>query len=226
MKFIQVEIRRALLSHFPTPSAFVLGVSGGRDSQVLLKSFPFVALPLGHSVRAVGVNHGLRKEADSELDLAEELAAQVGVPFSRVRVVVGTEGSPQAEARAARYEALRSEAAGARIVTAHHADDRAETVMIRLLRASGAGSLGVMPVVSGDVFRPLLTVSRQDIDSYAKRWKLKWADDPSNMDDHYTRVWIRNELLPMIRERFPDVDSKLNLVSDDMLRVVQKLKGG
>jgi tRNA(Ile)-lysidine synthase len=71
----------------------------------------------------------------------------------------------------------------------------------------------------------MLRVSRSDIDSYAARWKLKWADDQSNMDDHYPRVRIRQTILPAIREKFPDVDSKLNLIADDMLRVVNRLKG-
>jgi len=227
LKQVNVEIRKALLSHFPNGWSFVLGVSGGRDSQVLLKSFPFVAREYGHRVISVGINHGLRPEADSELDLAEELAGQVGTPFRRIRVEVPKEGSPQAAARDARYAALREVAReiDGHIVTAHHSDDRAETVLIRLLRASGAGSLAVMPPTSGDVFRPMLRVSRSDIDSYAARWKLKWADDPSNMDDHYTRVWIRQTILPAIREKFPDVDSKLNLIADDMLRVVSQLKG-
>lgn len=228
MRLVNTEIKRSLAKHFPTPASFILAVSGGRDSQVLLKSFPFIARQMGHTMEAVGVDHGLRPEAGEELDLAEDLAKQVGIPFRRVRVVVSGEGSPQAAARDARYEALRDVAkmVGARrIVTAHHADDRAETVLIRMLRASGAGSLAVLPAVSADIYRPMLKLTRQDITAYAEKWNLRWADEPSNMDEHYTRVWIRNQVLPMMRERFPDIDSKLNLIADDMLRVVSQLKG-
>lgn len=217
---IQEELKR-----FGSPSKFLLGVSGGLDSQALLSAFPHVAKKFGHTCIAVGVNHGLRPEADSELDLAEQLCNETGVQFIRHRVQVEKGSNIQARARDARYTALydwRTETGSDFIVTAHHADDRAETALIRLLRASGAGSLAVLPPLSGRVFRPLLRVPRSSLASYARVRSLRYANDPSNDDGRYTRVWLRKVVLPLLRSRFPDVDDKLNLIADDMLRIVEE----
>jgi len=201
---------------------FVLAVSGGPDSQCLLKAFPHVmmeASPLSHCV-AVGVNHGMREEADQELGLARELALSQQVPFVKLRVRVASGASVQAKAREARYEALRAYAgskANAYIVTAHHFDDRAETVLIRLLRGKRIGSLGVMPEVSGQVFRPMLKVRREEIDSYLGRWDVHYATDPSNSDTKYLRTRVRNELLPSMESMSPRIRERLNDIADEAL---------
>jgi tRNA(Ile)-lysidine synthase len=218
------SIEKSLKESFLNPQRFLLAVSGGPDSQALLKAFPHVAKKLGHEVVvAVGVNHGIRPEADSELQLAEELSRSIGVTFETRRIQIEPGGNIQARARDGRYAALHDAAnewGAGQIVTAHHSDDRAETVLLRLLRASGAGSLAVLPSLSGRVFRPLLRVRRSALLAYCGVHGLQYATDPSNANERYTRVWLRQTVLPLLRERFPDVDDKLNLVADDMLRVV------
>lgn len=197
---------------------FILAVSGGPDSQCLLKAFPHV---VGQSFcLAVGVNHGLRPEADSELDLTSALAEIVGVPFRRVKLNLEPGSNIQCRARDARYAALTQAADefGARfIVTAHHFDDRAETVLFRLLRGEGVGSLGVMPPVSGRIFRPMLSVKREKIMGYMKRWGIPYATDPSNVDKKYLRSRIRHEILPMLESINPQIKSRLNALSDEIL---------
>lgn len=214
------EIAAALGRRFREPEHFVLAVSGGTDSQCLLKAFPHVAKQLGHSVQAVGVDHGLRPEAGAELDLAERLAEQCGVPFRRVQLAVPAGSNLQHRARDARYQALRTVAMvrDGFVVTAHHADDRAETVMIRLLRGVGAGSLGVLPELGGDLFRPMLNLRRTDVLGYLKRWEVPYASDPSNLNEKYLRVWLRKKVMPLLEERSPRIVEKLCHVADDLVR--------
>jgi len=205
------------------PNRFVLAVSGGPDSQCLLKAFPHVMMevsPQSHCV-AAGVNHGLREDADEELKLARDLALSQQVPFVKLRVRVPKDGaSLQAKAREVRYEALRAYAGSkpnAYVVTAHHFDDRAETVLIRLLRGKRIGSLAVLPEVSWQVFRPLLKVRREEIDSYLGRWKVSFATDPSNSDTKYLRTRVRNELLPSMESMSPRIRERLNDIADEAL---------
>lgn len=225
---INQEIEGALKRHFDGPFRFLLAVSGGSDSQVLIKAFSHVAKAQGHRVWAMGINHGLRPEADSELDLAESLCRKESIPFIRERISVEPGSNLQARAREGRYYALWNKAheIGANLVTAHHRDDRAETVLIRMMRATSAGSLAVLPEIQyvpvQDVhlalFRPLLKVSKQDILGYAKRWGLTYADDPSNSNEEFLRVWVRNTLLPLMQEKSPDIVNKLNQISDDLMK--------
>jgi len=214
------EIAAALGRGFREPRHFVLAVSGGPDSQCLLKAFPHIAIPLGHTVSAVGIDHGLRPEAGAELDLAERLAEQCGVPFRRVQLAVPAGSNLQHRARDARYQALRTCAMvrDAFVVTAHHADDKAETVMIRLLRGVGAGAMGVLPELSGDLFRPMLHLRRTDVLAYLERWGVQYASDPSNLDEKYLRVWLRRKVMPLLAERSPRIVEKLCHVADDLVR--------
>lgn len=220
MSTIYQRIEASLARNFPGPVKFLLAVSGGPDSQLLLDAFPYVAKRLGHVVvGAVGVNHGLRKEAGSELDLAESLARSLGVEFRRVGVEVPPGSNLLARARDERYKALRFEASklGATfIVTAHHRDDLVETVLFRLMRNGALGSLNVLDAVEGDLFRPLLDVTREEIMGQIRYRKLRYATDPSNSNDRFDRVWIRNHLLPMMRSRFPDVDNKVGKLAGDV----------
>jgi tRNA(Ile)-lysidine synthase len=221
---VNQEIRNQL-KKFPKPTKFLLAVSGGPDSQALLYAFPHVAKDYGHSCIAVGVDHGLREEAGSELDLAEKLATYVSIPFFRHKIELSKGPNLQARARAARYSALYDIAnrEGADlIVTGHNLDDRSETVLLRLLRASGAGSLAVLPPLSGRVLRPLLRVPHDRLVRHCEVNEIPYALDPSNENEKYTRVWLRKTVLPLLRSRYPDVGDKLNMIADDMIRVVEE----
>jgi tRNA(Ile)-lysidine synthase len=193
---------------------FLLAVSGGSDSQVLLKSMSHVAKKLGHKCYAMGINHGLRLEAGKELDLAESLATSMNVSFFKQSVIVEKGPSVQAKAREVRYEALFNklvEIKGDYIVTAHHLNDRAETVLMKLIRG---GSLNVLPIVSGQLFRPLLEVPKEDIMKYIKRWNISYAEDPSNKSKKYLRSRIRYELIPLLQEMNPSIINRLNEIGN------------
>lgn len=197
-------------------AAIVAAVSGGGDSQAMLSVLARLAPKLGFSLRAHGVDHGLRQAAALELDLAEALAARLGVPFERTRLAVAPGSNLQARAREARYAVLRSDAGrdSALIATAHHAEDRAETVLLRLLRGAGPRGLAVLPGRAQDVIRPLLRAGKSDVLAHLERHHLEFARDPSNIDPAFLRVRVRHELLPLLATLSPQIVRHLNALAD------------
>jgi tRNA(Ile)-lysidine synthase len=137
----------------------LVAVSGGSDSTALLHVLARLAPEFGIFVSAHGVDHGLRAEAAQELDGVEALAERLSVPFTRSKVELQSSGNLQARARKARYLALneaRAEANATYVATAHHAEDRAETVLMRLLRGAGPRGLAVLAARSGSLLRPMI----------------------------------------------------------------------
>jgi tRNA(Ile)-lysidine synthase len=207
-------------------ATLVAAVSGGPDSMALLHVLARLGPKLGIVVHAHGVDHGLRPEAASELDAAEAFASHVGVPFGRSNVVVARGGNVQARARAARYEALADAArlVGARtIATAHHADDRAETVLMRLMRGAGPRGLAVLPpratLPSHDdleLVRPLVRARRQAIRAHVERHAIPFATDPSNVDPRFLRARVRSELLPLLEDLSPGIVDHLVALADQL----------
>ncbi|MGC4064282.1 MAG: tRNA lysidine(34) synthetase TilS [Polyangiaceae bacterium] len=196
----------------------LLAVSGGGDSTALLHVMARLAEPRGLSLFAHGVDHGLRPEAGRELDLAEGLSLRLGVPFSRGAVVLSPGGNMQARARQARYAELRRRAAelgGALVATAHHADDRAETVLLRILRGVGLDGLGVLAAHDGDLVRPFLRARRSDVLSHLARHQLAYANDPSNRNPKYSRVRVRTEVLPLLESMNPRIVEHLCALADE-----------
>jgi tRNA(Ile)-lysidine synthase len=205
---------------FARGDGVLVAVSGGPDSMALLHVLALLRVKLGHVLVAHGVDHGLRPEASSELDLAEGLARELGVPFGRTHVRLARGGNLQARAREARYDALRTAAAKAscaRIATAHHRADRAETVLLRLLRGAGPRGLAVLPPRAGDLVRPLLRAPRSAIDAHVARHRLHFATDPSNRDPRYARARVRHELLPLLRTLSPGIEEHLCALADQLL---------
>jgi tRNA(Ile)-lysidine synthase len=196
----------------------VVAVSGGPDSMALLHVLGLLRGRLGFGLFAHGVDHGLRPEASAELDLARALAGARGIPFTVTKVEVGPGGNLQARAREARLLALRraAERAGAlHICMAHHLDDRAETVLIRILRGAPLPALAVLPLVSGGLFRPLIEARRSEILAAASRRKLVYAHDPANDDRRFVRVRVRHEVMPLLRTLDPRVVEHLVGLADD-----------
>jgi len=187
-----------------------VGYSGGLDSAVLLHAV--VAAAGAARVVAVHVNHGLAAQAGTWQARCEAAATTLGVGFIGRRVVVAPRGSREAAARAARYAVFVEllAAPDASLLLAHHRDDQAETVLLRLLQGRGLyGMPAVRRLGAGRLLRPLLGVSRSDLRAYAGRHGLAWVEDPSNLDLALDRNFLRQEILPALRERFSDVDGAL-----------------
>jgi len=190
------------------PSGYCIALSGGLDSSVLLAALasPAPAVPL----RAVHVDHGLHRDSARWSLHSATLAVRLGVPCEIVRVDArpAPGDSPEAAARAARYAALAARLLpGELLLTGHHGDDQLETVLLQWLRGGGLRAVaGMRPVASfagGWLARPLLAFTRAELQGWAESRCLEWLEDPSNTDLRFDRNYLRLELLPAIRARWP-----------------------
>ncbi|HAR30595.1 MAG TPA: tRNA lysidine(34) synthetase TilS, partial [Gammaproteobacteria bacterium] len=197
----------------PDLTRVYVGFSGGLDSAVLLHLSARVAREreLPRPV-AVHVHHGLQASADAWLHHADGVARRLGVEFLARRVTVASGGSLELAARSARYAVFRELLAvpGACLLLAHHRDDQIETVLMRVLQ--GRGPYG-MPerrrLAAGALLRPLLDVPRSTLMQYAKQHELTWVEDPSNAALDADRNFLRHEIMPRLRARFPQTDQAL-----------------
>jgi tRNA(Ile)-lysidine synthase len=206
----------ALRADLRSPSIAV-ACSGGLDSMVLLHLAQAWAREQGLNLFAFHVHHGLSPNADQWLAHCEQATAALGVGFDHRRVTVakGKSGLEQA-ARKLRYAALGEmcRAHGAQLLlTAHHLDDQAETVLLQLLRGSGPAGLSGMdaanaaPGLLGNpelvMARPLLPVARAELEDYAREHGIAWVDDESNTDARYARNALRHQVMPALAQAFP-----------------------
>ena len=187
--------------------------SGGPDSSALMHALALLRKRLRHELVAVGIDHGLRPEARQELAQCRDLAAELDVPFQVTRVDVMAGGNLQERARIARHTALQEAAekcSASVIALGHTADDRAETVLMRMLRGSGPRGLAAMPP-RGDqmgatlLVRPILRARRGDVMAHIRRHNVSFAADPSNDDLRYLRVRVRRQLIPLLEELSPRI---------------------
>ena len=184
-------------------------VSGGADSVCLLLLLCELAAELGIHVFAFHMNHGIRgAEADRDERFVEELCGRMEVPLTVVHEKVGSYAadhglSTEEAGRILRYRHLKETAEKygcAEIAVAHHEDDDAETVLLNLFRGSGLSGLSGIRPVRGEIIRPLLCVSRKEIEEYLEAGEYSWCEDSTNKENDYTRNKIRNELLPWVTE--------------------------
>lgn len=190
-----------VLADVPPGEPVVVGVSGGADSLALAAVLAFVGPRADWPVTAIVVDHALQPDSADVAQRAVEQCRALGLSAEVVTVEVGTDGGPEAAARAARRTALLDHAAtiGARAVClAHTADDQAETVLLALGRGSGARSLTGMAEVAGAFRRPLLGLRRTDTRRICAVRGLDPWDDPHNVDPAFRRVRVRHEVLPLL----------------------------
>lgn len=177
------------------PVSYVVAVSGGVDSMVLLHilatSMPAARLTVAH------YDHGIRPESPEDRQFVSAVAARYGLAFAYDEGRLGPKAS-EAKARDARYAFLRRvlEADGADyIVTAHHEDDVLETAVINLLRGTGRKGLSSLRS-QGDLHRPLLSTPKSHILAYARKHGLEWREDRTNSDVNYLRNYVRHVIMP------------------------------
>lgn len=204
---------RKALDGLGTPSAgetLIVALSGGADSVALLDALAEFGFERGFRVVAAHLDHGLRPGSAEDAAFCAELCARLGVPLhTAVADVRGRarrdHGGIEEAARLERYaflRSVRSAEGGVAIAVAHTRDDQAETFLLRLLRGAGSAGLACMRAGSGDILRPLLGVSRQDVLLHLRARGLAWREDPTNADLALLRNRVRHELLPYLESRF------------------------
>ena len=192
-----------------------MGFSGGCDSSVLLHALSRLR-PAGVTLKALHVDHRLHPESAAWAEHCRRFAAARDIPCEVIAVdaAAGAGESPEACAREARYAAFASVLGeGDWLLLAHHQDDQAETVLLRLLRGAGPEGLAGMPVSrplgQGHLLRPLLDFSRAELAEWARREGLDWLEDPANAGTDPDRNFLRHEILPRLRSRWPAADAAL-----------------
>jgi len=191
--------------------AVLIGISGGIDSITLLYSLYFLSDKLKCSLIVAHANHGLRGEqSDREAEFVRKIADELKLPFVIEKIDVlgymGEKGlSKQAAARELRYDFFERAAKNTsanKIALGHNADDQAETVLMRLLRGSGASGIAGMRAVRDKIIRPLIEIKRDEITEFVKEKRLRYVEDPSNLEPYYLRNKIRLNLIPLLKEEY------------------------
>lgn len=192
-------------------STLWVGLSGGLDSTVLLDAVVHCgALPAG-GVAVIHVNHQLAEAADAWEAHCRGLADAYGLPFESTRLTLGDAGNIEANARSARYQFFaRTLSSGDYLLTAHHADDQLETILLKLLQGRAFKGMDDLTRVAGvAVFRPLLDTPRGELVAYAQTLGLRWVEDPSNQDTALDRNYLRHEIVPKLLERWPQAGHRV-----------------
>lgn len=213
-KGVEATLIDVLVRHGLKGQALTVAYSGGLDSTVLLCALQKIVGFLDLQVSAIHVNHGLSKNADDWADHCVQICRRLHIDLSVINVLVKPklgEGI-EAAARNARLEALLANSSG-QICMAHHADDQAETVLHNLLRGSGLRGAGGIPMLRGRILRPFLDLPKKSLLSYAAEHQLEWVEDESNKDCHYTRNYLRHEVVPLLKLRFPKTVEQLSVAA-------------
>ena len=204
---------QSLSEQFPHHT-FIIGYSGGVDSQVLLHLVADYSAKhdLSNKVLACHINHGLSENASDWQSFTQQQCHNLGVAFKAISVDVENKPrtSLEAQARDARYEALLSVASEFEksiILTGHHNDDQIETFILAMKRGAGVKGLSSIAELSSRqgviIARPLLTFSRTEIEQYAQENSLKWIEDESNSDTAFDRNFLRHDVVPLLKARWP-----------------------
>ena len=199
------------LGDLPGDGRIIVAFSGGPDSVCLAALLARAGLK--RSIECIHVDHGLDPESRERAKTAARLSAELGLSCRIETVQVHSRSGIEASARKARYACLADHVEGGDVlVTAHHADDQAETILMRLIRGAGSAGMAGIPrlrrFARGWLARPLLDWSREEIRAWLEHHDLEWLDDPANQDPAMDRNYITHEIMPAILARWPGaVDS-------------------
>ncbi|MDD2109558.1 tRNA lysidine(34) synthetase TilS [Pseudomonas asiatica] len=192
-----------------------IAFSGGLDSTVLLHLLAdYARNHASPPLRAIHVHHGLQPAADAWPAHCQTICDNLGIELQVIHVQVTPGASLEQAARDARYAAFRQALGpGDILFTGQHRDDQAETLLFRLLRGAGLRGLAAMPgqraLGEGSLVRPLLGCSRQQLQDHAQANGLAWIEDPSNADTQFARNYLRSEVFPLLKQRWPQASQNL-----------------
>ena len=187
-----------------------VAVSGGADSVALLFGLYLLREKLNIELSAAHFNHGLRgQESDGDEDFVRQLCDRYDIPLTvgRGSVQSGKKGL-EAAARDARYGFFAT--LDGKIATAHTADDNAETVLLHLIRGTGLKGLGAIAPQRGNVIRPMLSVTRQEVEAFLAEYCLTYRTDSSNETDQFLRNRLRHHVMPLLRQENPKISENLS----------------
>lgn len=228
MSPLDQQLEQGLCEHRQA-SGWCVAFSGGLDSTVLLHALVrHQRRQGGPPLRAIHIHHGLQAVADSWPEHCRAVCSALDVPLQVLHVQVAQEASIEQAAREARYAAFAGNLQqGELLLVAQHLDDQAETLLLRLLRGSGVSGLQGMPAVrplgQARLLRPLLGVPRSLLEAYAAEHGLYWIEDPSNQADGHDRNFLRNRVMPLLRQRWPALDDVLQRTGRHMREAQQLL---
>lgn len=227
---VNTENLSAFLDTIPKRKRFLIAYSGGLDSHVLLHLMTCLSTEAGYDIRAVHVNHNLQPESGNWVRHCREMCQALGVELEVLDVDATRPGkeSPESWARHKRYAAIENILAeGDVLLTAHHRDDQLETFLLRLLRGAGVLGLAAMRAVRrfgrGLHARPLLNYSREQLLAYAQVHGLDWIEDPSNTDIGLDRNYLRHEVVPVIKDRWPSFGLPIGRTIDTLAETQELL---
>lgn len=209
--------------------AWRIALSGGLDSSVLLHLLASLgqteALP---PLSAIHIHHGLQASADVWPAHCQAVCDALGVPLLIQSVQVRPGASLERTARDARYAAFKAVlGAGEVLLAAQHRDDQAETLLFRLLRGAGVTGLAAMPpsrpLGAGHLLRPLLNCSRAELQAYAAEHQLLWVEDSSNLDNRFSRNYLRHQVMPVLATRWPQVAANMTRTAGHLSEAAQLL---
>ena len=198
-----------VLRNYQHAPGWCVAFSGGLDSTVLLHVLSrFVRAHKCPPLRAIHVHHGLQSIADNWPEHCQKVCAGFDVLLQVVYIQVPEQASVEQAARDARYAVFAQNLLpGEVLLMAQHQDDQAETLLLRLLRGAGVAGLQGMPqarvLAHAQLLRPLLHISRKQLEAYAADHGLRWIEDPSNQSDDYDRNFLRNRVTPLLSQRWP-----------------------
>ncbi len=215
MQLSEAVIQTALEQHKSVGRIFI-AFSGGVDSSVLLHQCVLLD-QYKNKMTAVYVHHGLQDQANKWALHCAQFSEHLQVAFLRLDVNATPKRgqSPEEAARNVRYQALKHLLEKNDVLlTGQHREDQLETVLLQLFRGAGLSGLSGMPLTKqfgkGFLVRPFLDVSQQQIRDYAERNNLNWVEDPSNQDNCFDRNFLRNKVLPLLKERWPGIDKTVS----------------
>ncbi|GAB4294700.1 MAG: tRNA lysidine(34) synthetase TilS [Myxococcota bacterium] len=206
-------------------------VSGGADSIVMAHILNELAGEMNLRLEIASVNHRQRLSAGKEIELVAEFAKKLNLPFHPLEIALkkNREQLSEDELREARYEllfTLAEKIAAQKLATAHHKNDLAESLVMRLIRGSGPAGLSGIPYRRGEIIRPVLDLTRAEIEEYAQESGLQFVTDETNLSDKYFRSRVRNAIMPEIyRENpsFAEVAARLSLIYSEDEKYFEKI---
>ena len=212
-----------ILKTFPAVTSYKVGFSGGADSTALLHALNEIQEQLGVPVLAIHVNHGIHSDADQWQQQCEQFCDRYDIDLTCLGIELEHSSGKglEAEARHLRYESMSALlGSGDCLLTAHHADDQAETLLLNLMRGSGVDGLTAMPesrpLGRGVLQRPLLRFKNSALRDYLHSNHIDWSEDPSNQHLNHDRNFVRHKVIPLLEQRWPKVNQRILLTQEAM----------